>query len=117
MCDIYKFVLLCADDPTPLTHELMQKLLCFSCGRHEVDNRVYEQAYMTTLLDDMTTLLDDIPVTVVDLDEHYPGTGAFYVSTDKSLRNFDESVRTVAELCAKLKEIMLAYSKNRQGIL
>ena len=110
MYSIYKFILLCEDDPTPLTHELLQKLPCFSCGRHEVDNRVYEQAYATTLL-------DDIPVTVVDLDEHYPGTGAFYVSTDKSLRNFDESVRTVAELCAKLKEIMLAYSKNRQGIL
>lgn len=110
MYSIYKFILLCEDDPTPLTHELMQALPCFSRGRHEVGNRVYEQAYMTTLL-------DDIPVTVVDLDEHYPCTGTFYVSTDKSLQNFDESVRTVAELCAKLKEIMLAYSKNRQGIL
>lgn len=110
MCDIYRFVILGADKDIPLTHELMQDLPCFECGRHEVENRVYERAYATTLL-------DDIPVTVVDLDEHYPGTGAFYVSTDKSLQNFDESVRTMEELCAKLKEIMLAYSKNRQGIL
>lgn len=110
MCSIYDFLKIASDKDAPLTHELMQDLPFFEQVPRSVNGVLYEHAYATTLL-------DDIPVTVVDLDEHYPGTGAFYVSTDKSLRNFDESVRTVAELCAKLKEIMLAYSKNRQGIL
>ena len=110
MCSIYDFLKIASDKDASLTHELMQALPDFKQVSRSVNGVLYKQAYATMLL-------DDIPVTVVDLDEHYPGTGAFYVSTDKSLRNFDESVRTVAELCAKLKEIMLAYSKNRQGIL
>ena len=110
MCSIYDFLKIASDKDAPLTHELMKALPDFEQASRSVNGVLYKQAYATTLL-------DDILVTVVDLDEHYPGTGAFYVSTDKSLRNFDESVRTVAELCAKLKEIMLAYSKNRQGIL
>lgn len=92
-----------------MTHELMRDLPGFEQVPRSINGVLYEQAYATTLL-------DNIPVTVVDLDEHYPGTGAFYVSTDKSLQNFDGSVRTVAELCAKLKEIMLAYSEDLQKI-
>ena len=92
-----------------MTHELMRDLPDFKQVTRSVNGVLYEQAYAIKLL-------DGIVVTVVDLDEHYPGTGAFYVSTDKSLQNFDESVHTVAELCAKLKEIMLAYSEDLQKI-
>ena len=109
MCSIYDLLRIASDKDAPLTHKLMRDLPGFEQVSRSVNGVLYKQAYAITLL-------DDILVTVVDLDEHYPGTGAFYVSTDKNLQDVDGSVRTVAELCAKLKEIMLAYSEDLQKI-
>lgn len=109
MCSIYDLLRIASDKDAPLTHKLMRDLPGFEQAPRSVDGVLYEQAYAIKLL-------GGIVVTVVDLDEHYSGTGAFYVSTDKSLRNFDGSVHTLADLCAKLEKIMLAYSEDLQKI-
>lgn len=107
MSDIYKFVKAGAGKDAPLSHELLEDFpSCFEKGPRVINGFKYDRAYVTTLL-------GDIVVKLINLDDYCPGVDAFYLFTDKSLRDFDGVIRTVADLCTKLEEIMCAYSEAR----